>query len=394
MKIPKFRITLGLSILTAFALPVVSAHAQTTWTFTGATSNDYATSTNWSPSGPPTLVGTSSNVALINNGSAVTYNSGPDFVINGGSTLEITNGSWTQIGGGGWIQLGQTNSGTSGNGNILVNGGTFNQGTAGNNPFNTSGTGNTFTISSGSAAFNGGGIQVNSPLTWLQSGGNVTSAASLQVQGGGYTQSGGIATITGNAIATNGGGSWTQSGGVLNISGNLQLNSGAGNFLFSSGTINETGAEVDFSNLGSLSTMTGGVLNITRLFTMVNGPTGSSFNFGGGLVNDLAGDGNNGWYGSGTGSPFNFTVASTGTLQFLANPNNTVSLSYVQGLVNAGDITYNSGSDAAAFSVTQTGSDVDVTLLSVPEPSTYALVGLGGLGIFFVLRRKRAGSIS
>lgn len=377
-----------------FALP---AHAQTSGTFTAGSGTldgnggyDYSSAANWNGDAVPTLA--TGGLALINDGDQVDYNSGNgDFIIANGGELEVSNGSWDQWNGGNWIQLGEG----GGNGHILVNGGTFNQGTAGNNPFNTEGTGNTFTISSGSAAFNGGGVQVNAGLTWLQSGGNVTSAASLQVQGGTYTQSGGTVSFTGAgiAVAQNGAGStWNQSGGTVSFTGNLQLNGTAApnnlistNFVMSGGTMN-VGGEADFSN--TTSSMTAGVMNITSLFTMVNGPTGSTFNFSGGLINDEA-TGFSGWYGPSSTSPFNFTVLSTGTLQFDGD-----TLGTVQGWVNAGDIAYEDTTDPTAFNVVNNAGDIDVSLISVPEPSTYALFGFGGLGMWFVVRRKKTRFLS
>ena len=158
---PSYSQILGLAVIGAVSL-ALPAHAQI---FTGTISNDYGTAGNWSTNTVPNL--TTGATALINNGSAVTYNPGGDFVIDNNSTLEISNGSWTQINSNNWIQL-------AGNGTILVDGGTFNQGSAGNNPFNISNTGNSFTITSGAANFNGSLASTQSGVTYNFNGGVTT----------------------------------------------------------------------------------------------------------------------------------------------------------------------------------------------------------------------------
>ena len=57
------------------------------------------------------------DIAVINNGTAVSYTPGGDLVIKNGGMLQITNGSFTQVIGNNYIQL-------NGNGSILVNGST------------------------------------------------------------------------------------------------------------------------------------------------------------------------------------------------------------------------------------------------------------------------------
>ena len=141
----KLSLSQSVQVLCAVFLAVSLPAAAQVNTWTGSISNDYSTAGNWSAGSVPNL--TTGITALINNGNAVTYNATTDFLISNNSTLEISNGSWTQTGGNNWIQL-------QGNGNILIDGGTFNQGTAGNNPFNISNSGNTFTITSGAANFN------------------------------------------------------------------------------------------------------------------------------------------------------------------------------------------------------------------------------------------------
>ena len=164
--------TLLFGILVSF---VTTAHAQTftgsAGSYDGGTDYDYGTGADWSGSAVP--VTSNGGVALIANGESVTYNPGGDILISNGGELEISSGSWTQINGNNWIQLGAQGSGAStGNGTILVNGGTFNQGTDSAQPFNLTGTGNLFQVMSGTANFTGN-FNVNAGLTYSQSGGTV-----------------------------------------------------------------------------------------------------------------------------------------------------------------------------------------------------------------------------
>ena len=50
-------------------------------------------------------------------------------------------------------------------------------------------------------------------------------------------------------------------------------------------------------------------------------------------------------------------------------------------------ISSNTGT-AAAYSTTGTARFDDVSIGQVPEPSTYALLGLAGAGLFLVVRRR------
>jgi len=242
----------------------------------------------------------------------------------------------------------------------------------------------------GSGSQSGGTANISSAFVqsggiWSQSGGtaNISGGGGLQVAGGTYTMTSGTVSATAGGITVSAG-AYTQSGGVLTVNSDLQVSNG-GSFSLSSGTLN-VGVEADFNN--TAASMSGGVLNISNLFTMANSQgKPATFNFSGGIINDGA-KAFDGWFGPSAATPFNFTAGSTGILNFDNN-----NLSEVQGWVNAGDISFNGTTDAAAFDVTQNGDVISVDLLAIPEPSTYALIGLGALGIYF-LRRKKAGLVS
>ncbi len=338
------------------------------YSFNGAVDNDYKKAGNWSGSVIPDTA--NGDTAVISNGAAVTYDptSTPagDYTISNGGTLQVTNGSWTQITGGAWIQLGA--GGAGGNGHILVNGGSFSQGTAGNNPFNISGTGNTFTITSGSAAFTS---QVNAVtgITWNIAGGSTSmSAGPLNVQSGGNVLvSAGTLTLGGNLVLENGS-TWTQTGGTVTLG---------------------SGAEFDFNSLSG-SSMSGGTLNVDKLITGVNGSLGSTFGFSGGTIN-IGATAFSGMYGADNGNhPFNFTLGSLGVINFL---NGNTSVSDVNGWLAAGGILYNNTTAPSAFLVSQAGgpgTTVSLSLVAaVPEPASYACLMGGVAAIAAVIYRRR-----
>lgn len=196
-----------IAILAAIALGAYSAHADT---FSGAFNNDYQTAGNWTLGSVPNTA--NGATATINGGQAVTYNPGGDFFVGNGGTLEISNGSWTQINSGAWIQLR--------GGTILVDGGTFNQGTASSNPFNLGGsTGNAFTITSGVANFSFN-VNINPGLTFSIQGGTVNSVShEFDFNNNTLSMSGGtLNTTLITGINSGGAGIFTLSGGVINLS--------------------------------------------------------------------------------------------------------------------------------------------------------------------------------
>lgn len=346
MKIRTFPLVTMFAAVAGFAAS--SAQAATS-TFTGAIDGDYLTGGNWSPSGVPNTSG--GDTALINGGT-VTYNPSGDLGIGNGGMLEIRSGSWTQINGIAWIQLGAG----SGNGHILVSGGTFNQGTSTN--INLSGSGNTFTVTGGAATFTTG-VTANSRVTYNIAGGATTMNAGPLVldNGGSFYVSAGSLLIGGNLVLSNGS-TWQQSGGTVSVNGEFQYSSLSGGL------------------------MSGGIMNVATLMTGVNGDPGSTFNFSGGVINNSA-TSFSGWYGADNAThPFNFTIGSTGVINFLAN----TSVQDVESWLTAGGIQYNNTINPGAFSVTQNGGTVSLAL-AIPEPSTVLLV-TASLSVVMITRRR------
>ncbi len=195
------------------ALGALPAHSQVVDTFTNALQDgNYNEGGNWSTGTIPNTAG--GDTALINDGVAVTYNPGGDLVIKNGGELEISSGSFIQNpANNNYLQL-------NGNGTVLVNGGTFNQGGISSNPFNITGTGNAFDITAGTVNLNRS-FSMNVGLTFAQSGGTLT------VTGG----------ETDFNSQTN-----TLSGGILNTTLITGVNGGADRFDIAGGTLNLTGA--------------------------------------------------------------------------------------------------------------------------------------------------------
>ncbi len=202
---------LGLSAI-GLALGALPASAAT-YTYTGLGGDgQYTTATNWLPAAVPNT--SAGDVAVINNGAAVTYTPGGDLTIKNGGILQVTSGSFTQAGGNNYIQL-------NGNGSIVVNGGTFNQGTASSTPFNLNGTtGNVFQVTAGAVNINTV-FAMNVGLTFSQSGGAITVAGNeTDFSNTTSTLSGG--TFTTKLITGVNGAAPTRfdiSGGVLNLTG-------------------------------------------------------------------------------------------------------------------------------------------------------------------------------
>jgi hypothetical protein len=298
----------------------VTAQAQT---FTGTGANtDYGTGSNWSSNSVPSL--STGATAIINNGTAVTYNPGGDFIISNGGTLQVTNGSWTQINGNNWIQLGE--GGAGGNGHILVNGGTFNQGTDSNSPFQITGTGNTFTITSGAANFTNG----------LQ-GGDTTSAMSWNFAGGN-----------------------TVFGGEINYTA-------ANNILIDGGTVTTT--LFTATNSGDVGTFT---LSSGELITTQSGPGNPG-----------------GFYAAAPTAAPNFTLGSTASIDFEASPFTSGQIAgYVAaGDFDYNGVT---GTAADfTITPDATGGTLLSAIIAAPEPTSFGM-GIMAFGLFAVLVRRRA----
>ncbi len=251
---------------------------------------------------------------------------------NPGGDLVIKNGGVLELTSGSFTQAAGHNNylQLNGGGTVLVDGGTFNQGPISSNPFNVTGTDNAFTVTAGTV--------------------NLTNRLFL-VPGLTFSQSG--------------------------------------------GTVNATADETDFDS--KANTLSGGVFNAT-LITGVNGgtnPDGTNthiFNITGGALT-LSSSFSGGIYGGGTTQYINFTAGSTGSIEFLASTNDTVST--VQGFISNNAIEYSDTpySTSTGFSnfniTTDSMGDVFLTAVTaVPEPTT-VLAGLMMVGVTLPVARRR-----
>ena len=155
--------------------------------------------------------------------------------------------------------------------------------------------------------------------------------------------------------------------------------------------------EFDFNSYSGAS-MSGGVLNVTKLLTSQNGsnPTGaigSTFNFSGGTINDNC-TAFGGWYNPEPLRPFNFTLGSTGVINFIGV--NAPSIAQVDNWI-AGTGGSNPGfaingvvdTNLSDYSVTSIGNTTTLELAAVPEPSVFASIAAGATALL-MFRRRRA----
>jgi autotransporter-associated beta strand protein len=284
--------SIGAPLVTAIVISFgLSAANAADWT--GGTSTDWNTATNWSgglvPTGENAIInnGGSGNIATISADLSVTPN---DIDVRNGSRLDHTAGI-AGTNGGAWMFVGQDNSagtynlantGSAGagitgfaqgsgslnaTGNLLV--GAFGDNRTGTVRVNTSGTlavSNELFIgdsqnSTGNFLLESGTVTVNNKIFV----GNNKANGALTMSGGTLTKTGGDETFVGRDQGT---GTITQSGGTLTLNHNLyvgQSSGSTGTYNISSGAILNVGRDFVIgreSGNGTLN-MTGGTITKT-----------------------------------------------------------------------------------------------------------------------------------
>jgi autotransporter-associated beta strand protein/T5SS/PEP-CTERM-associated repeat protein len=340
---PKFHSSrLGIHLVTIFAVSFgLSAADAADWT--GTTSTDWNTPSNWSGSAVPTgenaIInnGASGNIATISANLSATPN---DIDVRNGSRLDHTAGTAGTFGGA-WMFVGQDNSAGTYNladtstggagitgfaqgsgslnasGNLLV--GAFGDNRTGTVRVNTAGT---LAVSGelvigdspnsvGNFSLESGIMTVNNKITI----GNNRGTATLTMSGGSLTKTAGDDTSVGR---DNGTGTLTQSGGIIALNHNFYVGQGGGG----NGTLNLSGSAVlntgrDFvigreGGTGALN-MSGGTITKTgdeKFLVGHNNGTGTVVQSGGTITaNNELYIGNENAGASGT-----YTLSGTGAL--------------------------------------------------------------------------------
>ena len=334
--------SIGIPLVTAIVVSFgLSAAYAADWT--GGTSTDWNTATNWSggliPTGENAIInnGGSGSIATISANLSVTPN---DIDIRNGSRLDHTAGI-AGTNGGAWMFVGQDNSagtynlantGSAGagitgfaqgsgslnaTGNLLV--GAFGDNRTGTARVNTSGTlaiSNELFIgdsqnSTGNFLLESGTVTVNNKIFV----GNNKAIGTLTMSGGTITKTGGDETFVGRDQGT---GTITQSGGTLTLNHNLyvgQSSGSTGTYNISSGAILNVGRDFVIgreSGNGTLN-MTGGTITKTgdeKFIVGHNNATGTVVQSGGTIsANNELYIGNENASASGT-----YTLSGTGAL--------------------------------------------------------------------------------
>ena len=312
--------------LTASVMALAAAaHGASIWT--GSTDNDWATGTNWNPTGVPNIAGGDS--ATISSGSVV-YTAGGDWTISTG-TVTFNGGSFTQAGGGAWMRVGEAGAGTL----QIDTGSTFSMGTAGNMLVGNNGGNGTINVAGGTFAATTIGI----------------TTGSLNVSNGG--------TVTyGDHFAVN-------TGTTVSLTGN--------------GSLLDVGAHEFKPHNGGIVNISGGILK-ANLISFDGGDAVVNF-AGGEIVLALGTSWDGGIYGGSATKYINYNGAASGIMHLVGDTTG----SFANNLLTIGDVKWNDVTDPTKFSVTTdvTGSFIQ----AVPEPGFLAMAGLSSL---LILRRRRA----
>ena len=372
----------------------------TTARWASGTSGDYLNSHRWAQGIPSTA-----------NSDAI-FDSGGSYNVNFGNNAQARS---LAVSGGGNVTFNQ-------------NANSFNAGSS----ISVSGTGTSLTVTGSGSGSQLTATSLTNSATLAVSAGSTINATSI-------SNSGLISVVTGGQLATSGtiansgslqnsgavSGDISGSGSVTNsgtITGNLTTTGSVVNNGTITGNVTTTGAGV-LSGSGTVSgsglTSNGGVLAPGNSVGVINGAdwefgSGGTFHF---EINDATGTagGPDGWD----------ALVLTGTLNITATPSNRFLIdldsltgtspgnaanfdsgtNYSWAFVTANAITgfaadlfainstgFTNGTDGGWFSVSQSGNSLFVnftSLTAIPEPSSLAILTLGGLGFAAYKRRRQ-----
>ncbi|MBI5772031.1 MAG: PEP-CTERM sorting domain-containing protein, partial [Verrucomicrobia bacterium] len=304
---------------------------------------------NWNGAGTSTIdVGTVLNLSsgntkdfesrtIVNNGT-VTWTAGYLRSGNGGSFTNAAGATFNDQNASGYTihnPFGGTFTITNAGSYVRTGGGT----TQIQVPFTNTGT---VEVKGGSLVFTGTFTNTNGSI--LASGGNLSFPSGLNL---GTGQLGGSGTITASTVTAGGLVTPGASPGTLTIAGNLNLLS-TSTLIFEIGGLNQ-GVSYDWLNVTGTAAVAG-----TLQLTLVNG-------FNGTLANT---------------ETYTIISAAARTGTFANIPTTGLRLSTTDGF--------------GSFQVNFTSTAVTLSnFVAIPEPSTYALLALGGLVLIFAARRRK-----
>ncbi len=210
-----------------------------------------------------------------------------------------------------------------------------------------------------------------------------------------YEITGGTLDVTGWGLRMRGGSTLTIDGGTVTMGDTLTINDSTVNML--GGTLTAQNLQ---TNNNAIWNFSGGAVDLTNQgFTQSGKSSGTSqVNFSGNVdfntTNFQKGNATaiNFEIGSGSGTIDADTITSSGlSFNWLSGSGFSFTATTIDGgstwedLWNAGVLTVDSGQSGTFAS---NFNDVGGTLTLIPEPSTFALLGLAGLAALFLRRRR------
>jgi hypothetical protein len=335
-------------------------------TFTNTSSTVYLgeyTNDTFTDAAGGTVETTGGTIYLGYNGSAVTN-------LAAGT---LTGGTWEALGGG-VLSFEGTTPLTTNDATLVINGTSSSIRTK-------SGTGDTYQTVAQTLATNNGTLEVLGGQNFTATN-TVTNNGLIQLGGGTYSggalTSGAGSSLTGNGTFSPTGGV-TVGSGVLVSPGTATANNYVNTLTFSAITLGGGGSlTFDVANASGTAGVDYDTLAVTGTANITASP-GTPFTIN---VESIA---------PGTGLPGLATFNSSSSYQWtLISSSSLTNFNASDFVINAGSFSNSLG--IGSFYVTTVGNDLDLDFTPVPEPSTWALMALGGLAVALVARRRRAAS--
>ncbi len=241
-------------VLSASEIDDLASGKHTTATWTGATSTDYATGSNWDTGAVPDAY---TNVVVATGATREMYMSGntsvADLTIQSGGVAHLAGNDLTMNDGGAFSNDGKlymegtetltgfTNDADSGQIHYVVQSGvTLNGLIAGNTYHDLYFQGPGGTVNPGAALTVNGNFQINSPNTFNLGGNNLTVGGLFYLHGGTVNGGSGTVAVSGNWQNDSGGSVFTPGTSTVNLTGINQTITGNNTFYNLSKTVSST----------------------------------------------------------------------------------------------------------------------------------------------------------